>query len=150
MKVTGLKIALATALTAASAAALPVLGGALPAQAASTSRFVVTCGGSGVSRPLGIVVRCRTAATILVRVKWTSWGSTASGHATAMINNCKPTCLHGKFGFYPVNVTLEQPLAWAGHAGKSYYSKLVLGFTASRPVGFAATRTYVMPGHATY
>ena len=150
MKVTGLKIGFATALTAASAAALPVLGGALPAQAATASRVVVTCGGSGVSRPAGIVVTCRTAATFLVRVKWHSWGPKATGQATALINNCLPTCLKGKFGMYPVSVTLQQPLAWPGHAGRSYYSKLVLTFTAASPTGFGKTETYTMPGHATY
>ena len=146
MRATGAKLALTTALVIAGTAAQALAGTA--ADAATTGHVLVTCGGSSVVKPSGYVVTCRTSANLLFHMTWTKWAATAAGHGTAMINNCKPNCLHGHWGVYPVKVTLEQPKTRA-HA-KSYYSKLVLTFTGSAPsgVGKTKTETFTLPSHA--
>jgi hypothetical protein len=85
-------LALAGALAAAAAAA-----------AASPTVGLPDCLGKLQVRPASVVLTCADANFAVRKLRWTGWGSAfAAGIGTAVVNDCTPTCVAGKFHNYRI------------------------------------------------
>jgi len=79
-------------------------------------------------------------------LSWTSWKSVAFGSGTLKVNNCTPSCAHGKYIKYPILVVLWRAQPWPHHAGRQYFSRLTWILTGKRPPGaHTAAQTYFLP-----
>ena len=79
---------------------------ALPALAASASAPVprlLSCSGTPLLRPTGLVVlSCADANSEIRATRWRSWDRThAEGTTTFGLNLCTPTCAASKLTFFP-------------------------------------------------
>jgi hypothetical protein len=114
-------------------AAVLVVLVAIPAGSATKVLFPANCV-KPTFKPKSIVVACADANNQLTRIKWQSYGSrTASGTATAKVNDCTPNCASGRFKSYPAVVTLSRPKNCG--RGVTQFTRLVETFTHSRPSG---------------
>jgi hypothetical protein len=78
--------------------------------------------------------------------KWTSWGSVAFGSGDLEVNNCMPTCAHGKYIKYPILIVLWRARPWQG--GGRYFSRMTWIYSGKRPHHAAVTNTITWPSAA--
>jgi len=150
MRFTRVHAALAAGLIAASGAvtgtvltAGPAAAG--PAAAASRPVVVVNCAGHGKVRPTQYDLGCMPSSEYLARLKWASWHRVAFGEGVLKVNDCTPTCAHGKYVSYPILTVLWRARPWPGHAGRAYFTRLTWIFTDKRPGHVRASHTYALP-----
>ncbi|WP_037607142.1 hypothetical protein [Streptacidiphilus rugosus] len=136
------------------AAVLLACGGSLvPAAASSTSStsgapapVLLDCVGHPQNRPTQYVVACGDGNNYLVALHWTQWNGTAArASGTDAANDCRPYCAAGHFHRYPVEVTLDGPVSWAGHDGTVRYTRLTLDYPGDRPAGMPAHFVFPLP-----
>jgi len=114
------------------AAALGLVA-ATPAGSATKVLFPANCG-KPTFKPKSIVVACADANNRLTGIKWKTYGTrSASGTATAKVNDCDPNCVSGKVKSYPAVVTLTKPKNCG--RGVRQFTRLAETFTHSRPSG---------------
>ncbi len=143
MRLTRARIFLATGMLVAGAVTTTALA-VSPAAAVSTQVVIVNCGGHGQVKPASYDIGC-IANELLAKMKWTSWRTSAFGHGDLKVNNCTPTCAHGKFISYPVLLVAWRARPWPHHLGQRYFSRLTWIFTAKRPGHVPAAQTIVLP-----
>ena len=82
------------------------LSGALAATAAAAATPTVglpDCLGKLQVRPASVVLTCADANFAVRKLRWTGWGSAfAAGIGTAVVNDCTPTCVAGKYHDYRI------------------------------------------------
>jgi hypothetical protein len=132
-------------LALAAAVALSAVGAALPrAQAeprAAAKPKLITCENKGTVKPKAFTITCADGNDGLVQLKWSHWGTTASGKGTEEINTCNPNCAEGHFKKYGVDVSLFRVKPWPHHSGQRYYTRMSLTYTGKVPHGFHRHRT---------
>jgi len=103
---------------------------AVPAGSASKTLFPANCG-RPTYKPTRIVVACGDANNRLARIRWESYGTdSASGTATAVVNDCEPNCVSGEFHRFHAVVTLNR----AKDCGRyRQFTRLVERFTGNKP-----------------
>ena len=135
-----LALAVAVALSAVGTAL-----GTLPAAQAGPSGGakpkLVTCSNKATVEPKRFIITCADGNDGLTQLKWSYWGTTASGKGTDVINTCNPNCAEGHFHKYGVNVSLFRVKPWPHHAGQRYYTRMGLTYTGKVPHGFHRHRT---------
>jgi hypothetical protein len=119
---------------------------AIPATAGGSPVVLVDCAGHGQVRPAGYDVGC-TANELLARLHWASWRQAAFGSGVLKVDNCTPTCAHGRYIRYPVLTVLWRARPWPQHAGRAYFSRLTWIFTGQRPRHARAAQTLTLPAH---
>jgi hypothetical protein len=128
MKLFSGRMRVLAALVASSGAVTAlVLSGSGPASAVSSAASpVVTlnCSGKAQVKPSQFILTCADAGDSLASLRWVSWRGVAFGTGTEVINDCFPNCADGKFYRFPVLVTLWRAVAWRGHRGRLYFSRL--------------------------
>jgi hypothetical protein len=107
-----------------TAGAAPVA--ALPAQA---SPRLAGCSGH-VLRPADYSPVCNGGDGTLIKLRWSSWGGTASGTGQFLGHQCVPMCAYGALTLYPVDVS-----AWRVQGG--VYTRFEYRFTGKTPLGLA-------------
>jgi hypothetical protein len=132
-------------LAAAATGTAAVLAGGAAASTASSSVVLVQCNGHGQVKP-GKTDQpgCMPSQEFFTGLKWTSWKSVGYGSGTLKVNNCIPTCAHGKFISYPILTVLWRAEPRPGHAGQEYFSRLTFIFTGKRSNRGPAARTYTL------
>lgn len=116
---------------------------AIPAGSATKVVFPANCG-KPTFKPKSIVVACADANNRLTRIKWLTYGSrSASGTATAKVNDCDPNCVSGEVKNYPALVTLTRPRNCGG--GVTQFTRLTETFTHSRPSGISKRLSVSFP-----
>jgi len=137
----------ALAVTMAGGIAVAAITAGAAAQAAARTPdkvYLVTCEGKGVVRPSTYTIACADGNDYLSRLSWSSWSSSASGKGKDGINTCVPSCVAGKFKYYPVNVSLSDARSWPHHAGQHYFAKMTLTYTGAVPKGYHRTRVITL------
>jgi len=130
-------VRLRLALTAAVAALLVVAGSA----SAGGQVGLPNCAGKLQMKPRSVVLACADANFVAERLSWTGWGSAfAAARGTASVNDCKPTCVAGRFHSYPVALLAEGRQTCGGRRA---YSRVVYAFVGRSPfpAGSAADAT---------
>ena len=115
----------------------PPAGGVAGASltAASSAPKVMTCAGTGVTRPSTYTITCADGYTYLQPIHWTIWGpGGARATATFRTNTCEPSCVAGTSVHYPARVSLSRARA-------TPYGRLFTELTVAYTVG-GATRHY--------
>jgi hypothetical protein len=107
---------------------------------------VLDCVGHPQTQPTRYVVACGDGNNYLVSLHWTQWnGTVARASGTDVANDCRPYCAAGHFHRYPVEVTLDRPVNWAGHDGTERYTRLTLDYPGARPEGMPAHFVFPLP-----
>jgi hypothetical protein len=103
---------------------------AVPAGSATKTLFPANCG-KPTYKPTSIVVACGDGNNRLARIRWESYGTdSASGTATAVVNDCEPNCVSGEFHHFHAVVTLNR----AKDCGRyMQFTRLVERFTGDKP-----------------
>jgi hypothetical protein len=131
------------ALTAAAAAAVPVL--AAPAGAADDTglRVYVSNCIKQVYQPKTITLACADAGFVVNKIRYSSYGAKrAAGTGTAVINTCDPSCVAGKDVRYPARIALSR----VTQCGDSYQFRSVrVTFTNKIPKGYKRTYSQRFP-----
>ena len=84
----------------------------LPAHHPAGAVFVLDLTNIAAIRPATVAVASNST---LEQMQWGTWGSAvASGHGTAAIRDCNPSCAAGRTGTYPVTVSLSHPVSCYG------------------------------------
>ena len=119
------------------AAAIALTGVAATSAQADTTphvHFPSDCE-TNVYQPKQITVTCADANFALEGIAWKRYGErTAHGRATAVVNDCKPTCAAGTFKEYPhATVTLSR-VRQCGLVPQ--FTRLKVRFHGTPPKGF--------------
>ena len=113
-------------------AACGLLAGCTPHAAASTkvpaARYVVCttlaaiCTSTNLTRKPAEMYLSGDGSLFIKNIRWSGWGTaTATGHGTAMADNCQPNCAAGTFSHHPATITATRPASWHG---KMAYSRV--------------------------
>jgi hypothetical protein len=82
-------------------------------------------------RPSYIIFTCADAGLGVQHMAWSAWTSTtATGQGSLWLNLCKPNCAEGKYGHYPVRVTLTD--VKSSRQGP-WFSDLTIAYEGARP-----------------
>ena len=93
---------------AAAALALALPGAASAARTAGPS-VLADCLGKPQVKPAEIVLACGDGNASVGGITWTGWGAPfAAGQGTAVIDDCRPSCVAGHDHSYPVVVLLTR------------------------------------------
>ncbi|MCL2584598.1 MAG: hypothetical protein FWE35_19305 [Streptosporangiales bacterium] len=119
-----------------------------PATSPALTRVVADCdvASPGLSaRPSGIVIACADGNLGVENMTWSNWGTlAASGQGTLYENLCQPNCAEGKYGKYPVAVTLSG--VKSSSEGR-YFSELSVTWEGTRPPN-QTPNSFVLEGPA--
>jgi hypothetical protein len=84
----------------------------LPAHHAASAVFVLDLTDHATVRPATLFP---SADGTLEHMQWSNWGAAVtSGHGTAVLRICTPSCVKGYIVSYPVTVTLSHPSSCFG------------------------------------
>jgi hypothetical protein len=139
----GIAVASCAAIAAFAAAGTGLASSAAPA---SHSVVLVNCGTAKV-KPSAFTLACADGGAGLTKLHWATWkDAEAFATGTEYIKDCYPSCVaNGKFYTSPVLITVWRAVAWPGHAGQDYFSRMTIIHTGrlSRPHGkLPLTQTY--------
>jgi len=82
----------------------------------------------GAYRPRSVIVTCGDANFRLRKIRWRGWTrNVATGRATAMANDCTPSCVAGTFRRYKVAVRAYRPRR-CPESGRYQYTRLRIRF----------------------
>jgi hypothetical protein len=103
---------------------------------------LVNCLHEELQKPSELVLTCADANDSLTKMIWFQWGTQkAVGKGRQVVNDCRPTCVGGKFHSYPVNITLSHPQR-SQHQRDSHFTQLTLVYPKNRPLQRPAVVTY--------
>ena len=98
---------------------------AAPAAHARLAVLAVNCG-SGKYKPKQIVFACADAGSMVVELRWSSWGGdVARARGRYRWNDCRPACAGGTIRYVRARVRLERPKPCAGKS-RRYYQRAVV------------------------
>jgi hypothetical protein len=150
MRLTRIRILVATSLVATAGTVTGTALAAAAAPARSDPVFLVQCNGKGQVKPSSsLQPSCMESSEYIPKLTWTSWTSSAFGSGTFAVNNCTPSasCGLSKYTKYPILIVLWKAAAWPKHPGKQYFTRMTLIFTGSGkqfPKGHPAVDTYTL------
>jgi hypothetical protein len=91
-------------------------------------------------RPSRIELGCPGSKFYVDHLRWSNWtGKGATGHGTAHVNDCTPTCAAGHFHSYPGVIVRLGSFRFCPAHDDFEFTLLEYRFTGSRPTGLAAT-----------
>jgi hypothetical protein len=150
------RVAASLAAVAVAAASLTV-GTAGAARAASTPapvKVVQVCAGARAGsvqrgkvmvKPSWLTLACDDDYVYLARLHWSSWSVQARAAGAFAQDGCVPSCLHGRFTYFPALIVLSGGMRVPGHPGRNGYAELTVTFTGTRPAGLPKTIIYKLP-----
>jgi hypothetical protein len=114
---------------AASATAGPSAAPASAVTVCTVPYAASTCASNEKSQPQSISLS-GDGSINLGSITWSGWGSaTATGHGTAYINSCQPSCAQGTQSRVPVTVTVTSLQPW--NTGQAYDDMSITGLPQS-------------------
>ncbi|GAA0414395.1 hypothetical protein GCM10010357_39560 [Streptomyces luteireticuli] len=109
----------------------------------SRAVVVVDCARNPQVRPGSYMIACGDGNNALASLHWSQWNrSGAVGAGRNLVNDCIPACSSGHFHSYPVSVRLDRARPWAGHHGRSHFTRLSVTYTSARPPHAPRTETF--------
>jgi hypothetical protein len=87
------------------------------------------------------VITCADAGLGVEHLTWSAWAATtAAGQGSLWLNLCQPNCADGKYGHYPVKVTLTDV---RNSAQGPWFKDLKIAYEGARPP-YSLPSSYVM------
>ncbi|HLJ98804.1 MAG TPA: hypothetical protein VKU39_02725 [Streptosporangiaceae bacterium] len=113
-------------------ASQPAVNGPTGSGAMATP-MVFDCLDHAVVKPRTYILACADNGSLLIRLSWTSWTSQqAVARGIHEVHDCTPSCANStKWDYYPAVITVWRPEPVPGHAGKAYFSRLIVRYTTS-------------------
>ena len=91
-----------------------------------TAVHVLSCRRKKLFKPRSYVITCADANVRWKDVTWSSWGERATGRGELVQNDCRPTCVAGRFHTYRTSVLLERVVITTRYG--RLFSKAVLTY----------------------
>jgi hypothetical protein len=122
-----------------------------PASAAAAARHraapvVLDCVNAPHVRPGYYMLACGDGNNYLTGMRWRSWTArSASASGTDVANDCLPFCAAGHFHRYRAEIRLDRPVRWAGHSGRSHFTRITIMYPVGRPEGAPPVSSFPLP-----